>query len=340
MPNFPEGESMISISARKLAANRRNALKSTGPKTADGKARSARNGIKHGLLARVGALAALGETHLEWRAFRLSVVRDLDPTGEVEFCLAEYIAQLVWQLRRAVRFGIAAAAVAFLPAAALAYADGLGPDCVDREPDPDGRVAQLRADADRTARSRDAASAAADLIRRSGADTDTEPVGPAVVEAAWRAACQSCDLHPDYFAEQRAAEFLGRVGVTQYEQHVRCFSGWDGARLRDGLTYLAERAGRPIDEVIAGTADRLDRDARDWDLQVSALERELARAAGELAASAVQAGLERARPGTEALKLLGRYQVRLGGELERCLRMLALSKAARPTRVVREGLEH
>jgi len=38
-------------SAPKVSANRRNALKSTGPKTALGKARSSRNAVKHGLAA-------------------------------------------------------------------------------------------------------------------------------------------------------------------------------------------------------------------------------------------------------------------------------------------------
>ena len=37
------------VSPRKLEANRRNALKSTGPKTPTGKAYSRRNALKHGL---------------------------------------------------------------------------------------------------------------------------------------------------------------------------------------------------------------------------------------------------------------------------------------------------
>lgn len=41
------------ISTRKLEANRRNAKRSTGPRTAEGKARVARNAVKHGFFASI-----------------------------------------------------------------------------------------------------------------------------------------------------------------------------------------------------------------------------------------------------------------------------------------------
>src|SRR5215467_1749171 len=44
----PEGQT---VSIRKIEANRRNALKSTGPKTSRGKTYSRRNALKHGLFA-------------------------------------------------------------------------------------------------------------------------------------------------------------------------------------------------------------------------------------------------------------------------------------------------
>ncbi|MHC5184648.1 MAG: hypothetical protein ACYSPI_10290, partial [Planctomycetota bacterium] len=40
------------VSQKQLLANQQNALKSTGPKTTEGKALAKRNSLKHGLLAK------------------------------------------------------------------------------------------------------------------------------------------------------------------------------------------------------------------------------------------------------------------------------------------------
>src|SRR5438128_2455254 len=46
------------LTARRVAANRGNAARSTGPRTARGKARSARNATKHGAWSRTAVLPA------------------------------------------------------------------------------------------------------------------------------------------------------------------------------------------------------------------------------------------------------------------------------------------
>src|SRR4051812_18743692 len=49
----PRGRSPMIVSEARLAANRRNALRSTGPKTEEGKERSRANALKHGLCSTV-----------------------------------------------------------------------------------------------------------------------------------------------------------------------------------------------------------------------------------------------------------------------------------------------
>jgi hypothetical protein len=78
----PRGQSpKPTLSAARLTANRANAQKSTGPRTLQGKARSSRDALKHGLAAaardqsaleKIKVLAAAlteGSTDLDVRAF-------------------------------------------------------------------------------------------------------------------------------------------------------------------------------------------------------------------------------------------------------------------------------
>jgi hypothetical protein len=62
-------------SERQIAANRRNAKKSSGPRTADGKARSRRNSLRHGLSVTSGMIPAF-EQDVVVLARALSLVDD------------------------------------------------------------------------------------------------------------------------------------------------------------------------------------------------------------------------------------------------------------------------
>src|SRR5438132_10294994 len=86
-------------SFRQFAANRRNALKSTGPTTAEGKERSGWNAVRHGLTAEtvIGAL----EDAEDYEAFEAAIKADYDAQSAVERELVLRLASLLWRLRRA-----------------------------------------------------------------------------------------------------------------------------------------------------------------------------------------------------------------------------------------------
>jgi hypothetical protein len=86
-------------SLKKIEANRRNALKSTGPKTPKGKERSARNAIRHGLTAET-VIAGLEATE-DYQAFEAAVITDYDAETAVERELVLRLASVLWRLRRA-----------------------------------------------------------------------------------------------------------------------------------------------------------------------------------------------------------------------------------------------
>ena len=86
-------------SFRQIEANRRNASKSTGPTTEEGKQRSRCNAVRHGLTAEtvIGAL----EDAEDYKAFEAAIIADYDAQSAVERELVLRLASLLWRLRRA-----------------------------------------------------------------------------------------------------------------------------------------------------------------------------------------------------------------------------------------------
>jgi hypothetical protein len=96
--NGEGGREVDMTSSKQVQSNRQNALKSTGPKTPEGKAVVSQNAVKHGLLAREVLLE--DESPQEWELFMQRVFMALEPAGEMEALLAERISACAWRLRR------------------------------------------------------------------------------------------------------------------------------------------------------------------------------------------------------------------------------------------------
>jgi hypothetical protein len=83
-------------------ASRRNGAKSRGPRTAQGKARSSRNALKHGL--RAETFVAFGDEDQEaFEALEAALEGELAPQGVVQRLLVGRIARAAWRLERAER---------------------------------------------------------------------------------------------------------------------------------------------------------------------------------------------------------------------------------------------
>ncbi len=94
---FGNHEAMTSFA--QWQANRRNAAKSTGPVTPEGKTRSRRNAVRHGLTAEtvIGAL----EDAEDYKVFEAAIIADYDAQSAVERELVLRLASALWRLRRA-----------------------------------------------------------------------------------------------------------------------------------------------------------------------------------------------------------------------------------------------
>jgi hypothetical protein len=99
-----EKEDKPAISGRKLAANRVNAQRSTGPKTQQGKEKSKFNAVKHGLTARYfPAVIQVGTAEGEqFEAVRADLYDHYQPVGPIEELVLEKIITEYMRYRRLV----------------------------------------------------------------------------------------------------------------------------------------------------------------------------------------------------------------------------------------------
>jgi hypothetical protein len=88
-------------SDKKITSNRRNAQKSTGPKSAAGKAIVSQNARTHGLLSR--SLIIEGESQEEFSELLSLLSDEFQPVGLVEHALVERVGIALWRQRRLVR---------------------------------------------------------------------------------------------------------------------------------------------------------------------------------------------------------------------------------------------
>ena len=87
------------ISERQQCANRRNAAKSRGPKTPEGRAAVRHNALKHGFTAAEIVLPTV-EEQIDFEQFRAAFEEEHQPVGPTEEVLVEDIVVSRWRLNR------------------------------------------------------------------------------------------------------------------------------------------------------------------------------------------------------------------------------------------------
>src|SRR5437899_12356743 len=88
-------------SEAQIDANRRNAQKSTGPKTPEGRAAVRLNGVKHGLCAETMVLP--GEKEADFNALFDAFEAEHQPETAIEAAIVRHLAMCTWRLQRVYR---------------------------------------------------------------------------------------------------------------------------------------------------------------------------------------------------------------------------------------------
>ena len=244
------------VSQRQLEANRRNALKSTGPKTAEGKATVARNALKHGLCAGLRVLPGLeqqeqwdGHVTHTWAAFR--------PVGYIEEMLAERIALLLWRLGRVARFEREAAATAYEGSERELARDELA---WGRE---NSRRGSPMEESERHARG---ARERCDHLERLWELPAEEPIpeGYEVLSQAANAAGVRAGVVEELCSEVPGAE------------ETSC-NGWTAGKVRQAIEAIAGHGGKEPQALLLRAARDARRESAEAERELRSLERELDR---------------------------------------------------------------
>ena len=317
-------------------ANRKNARASTGPRSPDGKARSSRNALRHGLRVDLsGSCPVLpGESAAGWAKHRDAVVADIVPAGPLEMALAERVALCLWRLNRTAAYeaGVSAAGMAEV---AERFRD---PDPDEKSvpfgavEDPDTR--KLR-DALETIRDRGAVvaewAAAFGLLSRLTDLPDDSPVDGDTVEGVF---CDLVGALPGSLEEHFDTddpEFLAVVGVpAEHHNAPYAWRGWTAGAVRQAVRTMAQVFKTPATTLIADALGERMRIQEEGRAAVEAAERQAQASRKRLRAKAERQALRAAIPSDGALDRVTRYEAHLTRQLQHALATLDRLRESRP----------
>lgn len=286
------------MTEKRVAANRANAEKSTGPTSEDGKTRSAQNSRTHGLLSLVPVLPGV-ERAEDWEAHRSGIVDALQPEGHLEEILTDRIALQAWRLGRVVRYERDSTANA-LETVEKDYAnskryESLGDLLSPFHPDDVRGLLEMHREMRR-------------LLEelpmmpkdRTLSGEEASSIINAVAEAA---GVNANDL-----------EYEGFPGDVALED----FAGWTADLVLRAVDTVARAGNISRDEVLREALDAAGREVFSAEQKAREMEAELRRLT-----------LRRILPGTELLEKLTRYESHLERSLYRALHELQRLQAAR-----------
>ncbi len=318
----------------KIEANRANAKKSTGPRTAEGKAAAALNAVRHAVLS--AAPVVPGEDPAAWADHLAGVLASLAPAGLLEERLAARAASLLWRLDRLTRFE-AASVTAGVESAVLPRptdeGDPLAGFDLGRAADLPEALAAAR---DKARKAGKRAARAEPLVAYLGgfaARPDDEPVPAGVAVGVLTAACRALDDYPLKTTPPgpKDPKFLAQIGHLGVDA---ADVPWTAGVVRVGFGVYAGRVKGSADW-LAGLVGRQSRADLKW--QRREHRREQGRADGlaeRRSRRPVWRAVAELLPGNGVDERVVRYESHLGKQLSTTLHELERLQALRAGRAV------
>ncbi|AWM39106.1 hypothetical protein GobsT_26180 [Gemmata obscuriglobus] len=308
----------------KLDANRRNAQRSTGPRTAEGKAAAARNATTHGIFAAVPVLP--GERADAWDVHRAGVVASLAPVGLLEINLAERAALLLWRLQRLARYE-AETVAGTLEDAGVPPLPSDDPFPVTRDhPTRDGQLRDLRREL-REAKQElaEVAPALTFWTDGGGAEVGSFAVAETILDAAYgrAVAAEGLKSDPPEFGGKAFLRKLGLGGTAPAPV------AWTRELIGRGLMLYAEFAHEPTERFGAAVREDVEIWAEELERKVRRLESECVAVARLLDTRVERKRVAKLLPGDGRDERIAKYERHLHGLLTSTLHELERLQARR-----------
>jgi hypothetical protein len=325
-------------SPAKLAANRSNALRSTGPRTPAGKARSSKNALRHGVYSALPVIPGL-EWREDWDTHRLGIFKSLVPEGGLEDALAERVALCLWRLTRVHRYETAITSVGLeriedqlrprKPAVQINF-PGLASDEEDLETlEPEVALGKTLKALHEKRDTVELWQGTHRLLEHLSELSDDAPVSGDDAYGAFE------DLLGALPEEGEGAdiddpEFLTTVGIPEDElDDAYGWHGWSAGMVRRGLAALA-KGGSIAPERLLAKALKTRQDIQDQNTDdMQRLEATVTVLRQRLKAKEDRLTRERMLPDANTLHKITRYEAHLSRQLLQALHELQRLQAAR-----------
>jgi hypothetical protein len=319
-------------------ANRHNALVSTGPKTPEGKARSSKNALRHGLASALAVVEGLEQAE-EWQVHRDGIVAGLAPVGALEETFAERVALCSWRLRRVARYETAMIAVGQENVAERFQRK-------DRPVKPSPLVRALEDEAEvgppedalghvlhELEQKRDTVQLWEETLRLLGElprlpdDTPLDGDDVYAVLEDFRGALPGAEDESFDF-ENRG--LLAGLGLPEKELSAPFdWDGWTAGLLRQALQEMARTFKANPEKVLARAAAERQETQAEGKAEVRALQRKVKELRRRVQAKQDRLTRERILPDGETLQKVSRYEAHLARQLYQALHELQRLQAAR-----------
>jgi hypothetical protein len=325
-------------SPARIEANRKNALRSTGPITSQGKARSSKNALRHGVYSGLPVVPGL-EWSEDWETHRAGILKSLAPEGTLEEALAERVALCFWRLNRVHRYETAITSVGLErveeqlrprpPAVKMSF-PGLEPDEEDLDTLPLeealGKVLKELNDKRNTVEIWEGTRR---LLEQLLELSDDVPVSGDDAYGVFEDLLGVL-LEEEEGADIEDSDFLSIVGIPEDElDDAYNWHGWTAGMVRKGLAELADSVGREPEKLLAKAAKQRRGIQEQNMAEVQRLEATVKVLRRRLKVKEDRLKQERMIPEANTLQKITRYEAHLSRQLLQALHELQRLQAAR-----------